>query len=188
MRKLILQMMISVDGYYEGPNRDISWHVVEKEYNDYSAQLLDNLGGLVFGRLTYELMASHWPQASVIESDPVIAKHMNALPKYVVSGSLDRVDWNNSRLISGDVIYALRKLKDEPGKDLAIFGSSDLAVSLIPHGLIDEFRIFVAPVALGAGKPMFAGLPKHLALTLTEHKTFASGVTVMFYVPSTALR
>jgi dihydrofolate reductase len=188
MRKIILQMMVSVDGYYEGPNRDISWHVVEKEYNEYAAELLENLGGLIFGRLTYEMMAAYWPQASVIESDPVIAKYMNALPKHVVSSSIDHADWNNSHVITGDVIYALRKLKDEPGKDLAIFGSSDLAVSLIPHGLIDEFRVFVAPVALGAGKPFLAGLPKHLALTLTEHRTFSSGVTALFYVPSSAVR
>ena len=181
MRKVIFQMMVSLDGYFEGPNREIDWHVVEEEFNAYASDLLDSVDLLVFGRVTYQLMAGYWPTPHAIENDPVIASKMNALPKLVFSRKLDHVGWNNARLVKTNPAGELARLKQLPGKDIAIFGSSDLALTFIENNLIDEFRIFVAPVVLGAGKPLFKGINGKLDLKLAKTMTLKSGVAGLFY-------
>ncbi len=181
MRKLIFQMMVSLDGYFEGPNREIDWHVVEEEFNTYASDLLDSVDMLIFGRVTYQLMASYWSTPFAIRNDPVIASKMNALPKIVFSKTLTQADWNNAQLIREQPAQAISRLKQLPGKDMAIFGSSDLALTLIENDLIDEFRIFVAPVVLGAGKPLFKGINTTLELRLIKTISFKSGVVGLFY-------
>lgn len=173
--------MISLDGYFEGPNRDLSWHTVDEEFNNYAADLLDSLDALLFGRVTYQLMADYWPSPAALTDDPMIAAKMNSLPKVVFSTSLQKVDWSNTRLVKEDAAAEVTKLKRQSGKDMAVFGSSDLASMLSEHGLIDEYRIIVNPVVLGHGKSLFAGLEHPLKLTFSSALPFTSGLVMLTY-------
>ncbi|RHX77941.1 dihydrofolate reductase family protein [Leptospira yasudae] len=181
MKKVILQQMISLDGYFEGPQRSIDWHVVDKEFNEYAVDFLNSVDTLLFGRVTYELMAGYWTTADALRDDPIVAAKMNELRKVVYSKTLKKADWNNTKLISSNLIEEIRALKNEPGKDIAIFGSSDLSVPLIDDGLIDELRIFVNPVLLGGGKPLFQGIQQRIKLKLTQTRTFRSGNVLLYY-------
>lgn len=183
MRKVIFQMMISIDGYFEGPNRELDWHNVDNEFNEYAIATLNKIDTLLFGRVTYQLMASYWPSAEASNDDPIIAAKMNSLAKVVFSGSLASVEWNNSRLVKDNFAGEVARLKNQPGKDMAIFGSSDLALSLIEAGLIDEFRIFISPVTLGSGKSLFQGMNHRLKLKLIESRQFNSGNVLLCYRP-----
>ena len=184
MRKVIFQMAVSLDGFFEGPGRGISWHgpVVDAEYNRYAEEFLNTIDTLLFGRVTYELMAGYWPSKDALKNDPVIAKKMNSLQKVVFSRTLKSVDWENSRLSVLGAADEVRKLKQQAGKDMAIFGSSDLCLELIENGLIDEYRIMVAPIVLGDGKRLFQGIKKDLKLKLLGTKTMKSGMVMLYYV------
>ena len=179
MRKIIFQNMISVDGFFEGPNRDISWHNVDAEFNDLAIEFLNSIDLLVFGRVTYDLMAGYWPTKDAIRDDQIIAAKMNSLAKIVVSRTMQKADWNNTRLIND--IVEIKKAKEQPGKDIAIFGSSDLALSLLKEGLIDEFRVIVNPVILGSGKTLLQGISDKLDLKLLNTRTFKSGNVLLSY-------
>ena len=173
--------MTTLDGYLEGPNSDISWHNVDDEFNDYAIDLLNNVDALLFGRVTYELMASYWPTTVALTNDPIVAGKMNSLSKFVFSRTLKKAEWNNTRLIKENVAEEVLKLKHQSGKDLAIFGSSDLALTLLPHNLLDEFRIFVNPIVLGGGKPLFEGISTRLDLKLLNTRTFRNGNVLLYY-------
>ncbi|MFA5105341.1 MAG: dihydrofolate reductase family protein [Candidatus Micrarchaeia archaeon] len=183
MRKVIFQMMVSLDGYFEGPNHELDWHgpVVDAEYNEYAAEFLDSIDTLVFGRVTYQLMAGYWPSKEALKDDPVIAAKMNSLKKVVFSRTLDNAEWENSRLAKDNPAAEVWKLKNLPGKDIAIFGSSDLSLELIDAGLIDEYRIMVNPIVLGAGKPLFRGIKKRLGLELFKTRIMKSGLAILYY-------
>ncbi len=150
MRRIFSFMMATVDGYYEGPNQEFDFWNIDEEFDEFSVEQLDEVDTLVFGRVTYEGMAAFWPTSAAEEEDPRIAARMNSISKIVVSRTLDKAEWANTRLITAP--DELAKLRQQPGKDIAIFGSSDLTVSLLPMGLVDELRIMVNPVILGAGK------------------------------------
>ena len=152
MAKLIMWNLMTLDGFVEGENRDISWHfdVWGEELERLSIGQLKSAGGLMFGRVTYELMANHWPGAT-----GEVAGLMNALPKYVFSRTLTRSDWGNTQMFGADVPGTVARLKRESAQDIYLFGSADLAATLMPHRLIDEFRIAVNPVILGGGTPLF---------------------------------
>ena len=181
MRKVFLFNMVSLDGYFEGPNQDISWHNVDAEFNDFAIKQLDEIGALLFGRVTYQLMASYWPTPMAREDDPVVADKMNRLPKVVFSRTLDKLEWENSKLVKDHAAEQVSELKQQPGKDLAIFGSSDLAVSLMRTGLIDEFRVMVNPVVFGGGKPLFKGIDNRVKLKLVNSRPFRSGNVLLYY-------
>jgi dihydrofolate reductase len=183
VRNIIFQMMVSLDGYFEGPNKEIDWHNVDQEFNEYAIELLNSVDGLLFGRVTYQLMADYWPTEFATTDDPVVAGKMNSLPKIVFSSTLDSVRWNNTRLVKSDIAAEITKLKQQPGRDLAVFGSSDLSLTLMEHGLIDEFRIIVSPVILGNGKTLFKGLPARFKLKLLKTRTFRSGNVMLCYRP-----
>jgi dihydrofolate reductase len=183
MRKIIFQMMVSLDGYFEGPNKELDWHFVDDEFNDYASDLLNSVDTLLFGRVTYQLMAGYWPTPTAKTDDPVIAEKMNNLPKIVFSKTLAKAEWNNTRLVKENAAGEIAKLKRQPGKDMAIFGSSDLAVNLIASGLIDEYRIFVNPVVLGSGKHLLKGLKDRFSLNLVRTKIFKSGLVMLCYKP-----
>jgi len=181
MTKLIMWNLMTLDGFVEGPGRDISWHfdVWGEELEKLSIEQLQSAGGLMFGRVTYELMANHWPTAT-----GEVADFMNASPKYVFSRMLKRSDWNNTEVFSADVPDTVARLKRESAKDIFLFGSADLAASLIPHGLIDEFRIAVNPLILGGGAPLF----KHgerVKLKLLDARPLSTGIVILRYVPAT---
>jgi dihydrofolate reductase len=183
MRKVFLFNMISLDGFFEGPGQDLSWHNVDDEFNEFAIDQLREVDTLLFGRVTYQGMASYWPTESAISDDPIVAGLMNSLPKIVFSTTLDSVEWNNAKLVKVNIVEEISKLKQQPGKEIAIFGSSELAAALAGHGLIDEYRIMVNPVVLGAGKPLFKGTGKRLNLKLLKTKTFDSGNVLLYYEP-----
>jgi dihydrofolate reductase len=176
-------MMVSLDGFYEGPNEDISWHNVDEEFNEFAIQQTGEVGTLLFGRKTYELMASYWPTEAAKRDDPVIAGLMNRLPKIVFSKTLDEdhVGWENSRLVKEGIGDEVSGLKKQPGMDIAIFGRSDLTVSLAQMGLVDEFRIMVNPVVLGEGTPLLKGIDHKLNLKLLKTRPFQSGNVLLYY-------
>ena len=174
-------MLISLDGYYEGPNKEIDWHNVDDEFNDVAIDLLNNVDLLLFGRVTYELMASYWPTENALKNDPIVAGKMNALPKIVFSRTLEKAEWNNTKLVKDNIAEEISRLKQKQGKDMVIFGSSDLALTLIQHGLIDEYRILLNPIVLGSGKPLFKGIKDRLKLKLLKAKTFRSGNVMLYY-------
>jgi dihydrofolate reductase len=176
-------MLISVDGFFEGPEREIDWHNVDNEFNEYAIAFLNSVDTLIFGRVTYELMAGYWPTESAITNDPIVAEKMNSLTKIVFSKTLKKAEWNNTTLINDDLAEKIQRLKRSTGKDIAIFGSSDLAVALIPSGLIVELSILINPIILGKGKILFKGLDFRLQLKLLKTKVFKSGNVLLCYQP-----
>ena len=181
MKKLIVQNLVSIDGYFEGPNRELDWHLIDEEKNQAAADFLDGVDTLLFGRVTYQLMESYWPTKHAIENDALIAERMNRLNKVVFSRTLDKAEWENTRLVRENAVETVRTLKQQPGKDMAIFGSSDLVVSLMNDNLIDEFGIFITPVVLGGGKPLFKGIDHRMKFALVGTKTFRSGLVFLNY-------
>jgi dihydrofolate reductase len=173
--------MITLDGFFEGPNREIDWHNVDEEFNEFAIEQLNSTDILLFGRVTYELMANYWPTVAAITNDPIIASKMNAIPKIVFSKTLKNADWNNTRLIKENITEEVSNLKHQPGKDIAIFGSSDLAATFMQSGLIDEYRIMINPIILGEGKLLFKGLNEKLNLKLLKTKMFSSGNVLLYY-------
>jgi len=181
MRKLFAFNMVSLDGFFEGPNRDINWHNVDDEFNQFAIEQTSAVDTILFGRVTYELMAGYWPKPAATTDDPVIADLMNRLPKIVFSRTLQKAEWNNTRLIKDHIAEEITTLKQQPGKDLALFGSANLLSTLIKMGLIDEHRIIVNPIVLGSGTPLYQGLKDKLNLKLLKTKTFRNGNVLLYY-------
>lgn len=184
MRKIIVSNYITLDGFFAGPNGEFDWFVWDDETAEYAKGLLTSIDTILFGRVTYELMAGYWPTASPPAEDPIIIDAMNNLPKIVFSKTLDKVAWKNSRLVKGDIAEEISKLKQQPGKDMVIYGSGSIVTTLARLGLIDEYRIFVNPVVLGSGKPQFKGIKDRLNLKLLTTKTFNCGVVLLHYQPA----
>ncbi|OKK23002.1 deaminase [Streptomyces sp. CB00455] len=184
MRKIILMMSVSLDGFFEGPDRQIDWHVVDDELHQHFNDELRTMGGFLSGRVTYELMAEFWPTA---DADPANAGPMaefagiwREMPKYVYSRSLDRADWNTT-IVRDVVPEEVAALAAAPGGDFAL-GGADLAAAFLRQDLVDEYRIYVHPVRIGRGKPLFPpvdGAPVPLRLEGT--RTFGNGVVLLRY-------
>jgi dihydrofolate reductase len=184
LRKTIMFNLISVDGFFEGLNKwDIGWHRVDQEFNQFAIDQLNHAGGLIFGRVTYQGMASYWPTPAAIQNDPVTAGLMNSMPKYVFSKTLDKLEWNNSQLMEGEAAIELKKLKEQTGKDLLIFGSANLSSTFTKNGLIDEYRLMVNPIVLGKGGSVFDGNSGLLKFELIDLKTFKNGNILLYYRP-----
>lgn len=154
MRKVILSVMVSLDGFIEGPNKEIDWHVWDKEMDQFMGRFFDRIDTILLGRKTYELLVGYWPSASEPTDDPVITERMNNLPKIVFSKTLEKVEWN-ARLVKENIAEEILQLKQQSGKDMVIFGGANLASTFMQHNLIDEYQIIVNPVVLGGGKPLF---------------------------------
>jgi dihydrofolate reductase len=184
MRKIFAFEVASVDGYYEGPNHEFDWPVVDEEFNQFAVEQLDEADTLLFGRATYEVMASFWPTPMAEQSDPEVARRMNGYSKIVVSRTLGAAGWANTRVVGDDVAGEIARLKQEPGRDIAIFGSFALTVNLLMLGLVDEIRIMVSPVVLGGGASLFHTADERIRLTLRNVRTFASGNVLLTYEPA----
>jgi dihydrofolate reductase len=184
MRKIFAFILSTVDGYYEGPNQEFDFWVVDEAFDEFAIEQLHEVDTLLFGRVTYEGMAAYWPRAQGEQDDPRVAARMNGLSKIVVSRTLDTAEWANTRLIKVGVAEELTKLKRQPGKDIAILGSSDLTVSLLQMGLVDEVRIMVNPVILGAGNSVFRTADKRIDLELVKSRPFDSGNVLLYYRPA----
>jgi dihydrofolate reductase len=183
VRKLVSFMVVTLDGYYEGPNGEFDWPNVDDEFNEFAISQINDIDTLLFGRATYEGMASYWPTPEATEGDPAVAGRMNAIPKIVFSSSLDTADWQNTELVKDGVAETITELKRQPGKDLALFGSPTLTASLIEQGLVDELRVMVHPILLGAGKSLFAALSRRVPVELQRTIVFHSGNVMLVYRP-----
>lgn len=181
MRKIIVSNMVSLDGFFEGPNKELDWHHVDEEFNKYAIDLLNDVGAILFGRITYEMMAAYWPSPHAIKNDPVVAGLMNSRDKIVFSKTLDKADWSNSRLIKENIAEEIIKIKHQDGGDMVIFGSGSIVCFLARQGLIDEYSLVVSPVILGNGNLLFRGIPERIKLKLIKTKTFHSGNVLLCY-------
>ena len=184
MSKLFWQMSITLDGFMEGRGGDLSdtAQFADPDFDHYASDMLQSIGGILLGRKTYQLFADYWPTVSGPDAD-----RLNALPKIVFSRTLEKVEWNNSRLVSDDVAREVEKLKRESEQELALFGSADLGSTLVRLGLIDEIRILVSPVILGQGTPMFKELDRRVPLRLVNSSIWASGIVALYYQPFRAV-
>jgi len=190
MRKVILFMMLSVDGYFEGPNHDLSWHNVDKELDRFVIQQMKEVDLIIFGKRTYQTMESYWPQA---QNDPKMSKEnlivawlMNNMNKIVISRTLNKIrehkNWKNVKIVHKFDPKEIMRLKKQPGKTIWV-GGSNLALSFIRASLIDEFRFTISPVVIGAGTPIFEGLDRRLKFELIKTRKFRSGNVMQYYRP-----
>jgi dihydrofolate reductase len=182
MRKIILMMSVSLDGFFEGPDRQLDWQLVDDELHSHFNAELREMGAFLDGRVTYELMAGYWPTADAdpASTAPVIefARIWRDMPKIVFSKTLERADWNTTivRDVDADEIM---ELKAQPGGDL-VLGGADLAAAFIRRGLVDEYRLYVHPVVIGEGRPLFTS-DARIDLRLVATRTFGNGVVLLRY-------
>jgi len=185
MRKIIVSNLITIDGYFEGLNNDLGWFVTGEDFLEYAAKQLEEVDAILFGRITYEMMASYWPAAPAESGAIAIIKEkMNSLHKVVFSKTLGKAEWNNSVIIKEHITDEIKKLKQQPGKDMVIFGSGTLVSELTSLKLIDEYRLIINPVILGNGNPMFKSINEKIGLQLINTKTLASGSIILYYQPT----
>jgi dihydrofolate reductase len=184
MGKLNSFTFISLDGYYKGAGNDISWHPHGGDAADYAAQKSQGANTLVFGRVTYEMMASFWPTPMAKESFPEVAEGMNKADKIVFSRTLKHAAWEKTRIVENDIVSEMRHLKKTSEKDMTILGSGSILTQFASHGLVDEFIIMLDPVAIGKGTPIFQNIEKQLDLKLKESQVFKSGIIVLNYIPA----
>jgi dihydrofolate reductase len=187
MRKLIAFNSVTLDGYFTSADGDLSWAhggSDDAEFNTFVAENASGGGELLFGRITYELMASYWPTPDAIRNASTVAAGMNSMPKVVFSRTLNKVLWNGTRLVKGDIIPEVRRMKNEAGPGMAILGSGSIIAQLAPERLIDEYQVVVNPVVLGSGRTMFDGVGKIMTLKLVKSLTFANGKVFLSYEPA----
>ena len=183
MRKIGVFNFVTLNGFYKGPDNDISWHQHGGEESSFSEEGAQSGGILLFGRVTYEMMAAFWPTEDAKKAFPVVADGMNKAEKIVFSNSLKRADWNNTKIVSGDIAETIKKMKQQPGKDMTILGSGSIVNLLTDHGLIDHYQIMVDPLALGEGTPIFNDISQPLQLELVANRIFKRGVILLTYQP-----
>ena len=192
--RLTVTTFITLDGVYQapgGPGEDEeggfrhggwSFPYADADFGAAMVGWFSHVDAFLLGRKTYDIFASHWPK--VTDSSDPIASRLNALPKYVVSRGQPLLDWENSRLVTGDVPAEIARLKQAPGDELQVHGSGNLVHTLIRQGLVDEYRLLVYPVLLGTGKRLFPAGDIGAALRLVDSKPTGTGVQIMVYEPA----
>jgi dihydrofolate reductase len=183
---LVVFNQVTLDGYFVDGNGGMSWAHKSKQDAEWNVFVANNASGggvLLFGRITYELMASYWPTLQALKNDPIVAESMNDFPKIVFSRTLDKVSWKNTKLVKGDMVAEVRKMKKEPGEDMVILGSGSIVSQLAQTGLIDEYQISLNPIVLGKGRTMFEGIKGRLTLKLTKTRSFGNGNVMLWYEP-----
>jgi dihydrofolate reductase len=187
-RRLFVSMIVSLDGFIEGPNRELDWFLDgDPQFEQYCDEMIDSVGLALFGRGSYELMQSYWPDAEKnprTPADVAFARKMNALPKLVLSRTLERADWNNTRLLKERVPETLTELKQQPGKPIVAWAGAGLVATLAAHDLVDEYRLIVHPVLLGQGKPLFPALAARRGLRLVRTTQLGQQLVVLCYEPA----
>jgi dihydrofolate reductase len=184
MRKVVSFMVVTLDGYYEGPNGEFDWPNVDDEFNEFAVSQINDIDILLFGRATYVTMASFWPTPEAVTGDPIVAGLMNGIAKVVFSRSLPEATWQNTTLVRTDAVAAVADLKEQDGPGLlALFGSPTLTTSLIEAGLIDELRVMIHPILLGDGTSLFATLTRRQPVKLLRSQVFSSGNVLLTYQP-----
>jgi dihydrofolate reductase len=185
MRRVIVFNNVTVDGYFVDMKGDMSWaHNMDPEFSAFVQGNASSGGGeLLFGRITYEMMAGYWPTEMAIKNDPVVARGMNELPKVVFSRTMEKASWSNTRLLKGDAAAEVRKLKKASGGDMVIMGSGSIVSRLAQEGLIDEYQFVIVPVALCKGRTLFDGVKDRLGLKLVNSRVFKNGNVFLCYHP-----
>ncbi|MDB5228054.1 MAG: dihydrofolate reductase [Bacteroidota bacterium] len=183
MRKITIFNFVTLNGFFKGPSGDTSWHRHGEEENKYGEEKLKAGNILLFGRITYEMMAWYWQSPDAKKNNPVMAEGMNSAEKIVFSKTLQKTEWNNSTIISDNIIEEMKKLKQSPGKNMSVLGSGSIVTQFAEHGLVDEYQIMVDPVILGDGTPIFKDVTHKIDLELTSTRTFKSGVILLCYQP-----
>jgi dihydrofolate reductase len=183
MRTLNAYNFLTLNGFFKGPQEDTSWHTHGGEEEQYSVQSLQGDGILLFGRKTYDMMASFWPTPVAAEHFPEVAAGMNRAEKIAFSRKAFTPRWENTRAITGDIVKKVRALKATPGKNMTILGSGSIISLFTEHGLIDEYQFMIDPVAIPEGSPVFAGITTKLELELSGSRVFKSGVVLVSYRP-----
>lgn len=185
MRKLVLFLHISLDGFSATEEGGLDWIPYNEAFEKYAEKVVSTVGVPVYGRVTYEMMKAYWPTVLKDESaskhDREHAEWLEGAPKVVVSTTLPEQDWNNTRVIRENVVEELTKLKQEPGKDLVIFGSITLANSLVESNIIDEFQFTISPVFLGKGKTFIRSIEEKIPLELLASEIVEGGVLGLHY-------
>ena len=178
-------MHTSVDGFAGGPNGEMDWINVDEEMFEYAGKETDEADTALYGRVTYEMMESYWPTAG---DQPTATKHdiqhsrwYNSVRKIILSRTMHGENLKNTTIIEENILDEINKLKQEPGKNILIFGSPTTVHSLLQENLIDEFWLFINPVILGLGIPLFAGMKDRLKLKLLSTRIFSSGVVALNY-------
>ena len=183
MRRIVVMMSVSLDGFFEGADRDLSWHMVDDELHGHFNEQLGAMGAFLDGRVTYGLMAEFWPTADDDPSNagPVaeFARIWREMPKIVFSTTLERADWNTT-ITRHVVVEEILALKAQPGGDMALAGA-DLAATFMQHDLIDEYRFYVHPIVLGAGRRLFPAADTPVAFRLAETREFGNGIVLLRY-------
>ena len=189
MRKIITSTWVTLDGFIAGPNEEMDWVMVDSEMGKYEDYLVSAADTLLLRRVTYQSFAGSWPHVpdnpAVSPGEKEYARKLNAMRKIVFSKTLPTVEWNNSTLVKEVVPEEITQLKQEPGRDMLIYGSASLVRTLTNYGLIDEYQLLVHPVILGGGKPLFQNILERRKLKLVKTKSFPSGVIGLYYQPNT---
>ncbi|NMO18956.1 dihydrofolate reductase [Pyxidicoccus fallax] len=185
MRKLSVFNNVSLDGYFVDASGDMSWaHKQDAEWNAFTSENASGGGALVLGRVTYDMMAGFWPTPAAHALMPDVAEGMNRMPKVVFSRTLERASWENTRLVKGDLVSEMRKLKAEPGPDMVILGSGSIVAQLTEARLVDDYQLAVHPLVLGSGRTLFQGVQRRLELTLKQTRAFSNGCVMLWYQPA----
>jgi dihydrofolate reductase len=185
MRKLHVFNYVSVDGFFTDAKADMSWaHKRDEEWNAFASGNAGGNGALMFGRVTYEMMAAFWQTPQAAQVLPKVAEGMNAMAKYVFSRTLDAAPWQNTTLLKGALVAEVKKLKAGAGPDLVILGSGSLVSQLTEARLIDGYQIVLSPIVLGAGRTLFETVTDRQSLNLTKTRAFKNGNVVLWYEPA----
>jgi dihydrofolate reductase len=185
MRKVHVFDNVSLDGFFVDASGDMSWaHKHDEEWNAFASGNARGDAELLFGRVTYDMMAAFWPTPQAAQMLPAVAAGMNAARKHVVSRTLDAVDWQNSTLVKGDLVEEVTRLKQQPGPDLVILGSGSIVSQLTQARLIDEYQIVLNPVVLGSGRTLFEAVNGTVSLALRKTRAFSNGNVVLWYEPA----
>lgn len=189
MRKIKLQMQVSVDGFVCGPNGEMDWTVWnwDDDLKNYVKELMAPADSFIIGRVLYEGMSMYWPST---ESNPdtdeetrTAARAFNSMPKHVFSKTLSEANWNNAIIESGDLDETINVLKSQEGGDILLYGGVSMVSSFIQHNLIDEYHLFINPTAIGKGRSIFGDLTEKLGLQLVKSQAFSCGIVVVCYAP-----
>jgi dihydrofolate reductase len=186
MRKLGMFNNVSADGYFVDAKGDMSWahSKPDAEWNAFVEGNASGEGELLFGRITYDMMASFWPTVQAMKNMPTVAADMNRRPKVVFSRRMDKASWNNTKVVKGELVAEVRKMKQASGPHMVILGSGSIVSQLAAEGLIDEFQFAVKPVVLGKGRTLFEDVKEKLELKLTKSRVFGNGSVVLWYAPA----
>lgn len=185
MRKVILDLAVTLDGFIEGPHGEIDWCIMDDEIGKYFQQFRTSIDTVLYGRTSYQEFGNHHPDANSPQDVIEFYQDINRMKKYVFSRTLNAVT-GNTTLIRDNVAREVNKIKQQPGKDIWLFGGASLITTFVNHDLVDEYRLSVHPVVLGGGKPLFQDIRQRVGLTFLKAVPYTSGVVTLYYQRATA--